>query len=76
VLRIHQKIKEFNDKLIQQQTPTAKPINITKTVLEFYKRIKNYKTATEAIENALKTEKIKYKDSKTEYMRFLISCDL
>ena len=89
----NKKIKEFNDKLkqqstptaiqqsaptaiqqstptaIQQSTPTAKPINITKTILDFIRELKKYKTATEAIENALKTEKIKYKDedSKTEY---------
>ena len=55
---------------IQQSAPTAiqQPANITKTVLDFIRELEKYKTATEAIENALKTEKIKYKDSeKKEY---------
>jgi hypothetical protein len=67
----NKKIKEFYDKLIQQSVPTAiqqstpiaKPINITKTVLDFIKELEKYKTATEAIENIFKTEKIKYIDS-------------
>ena len=83
------KIKEFNDKLIQQSAPTAiqqsaptaiqqsaptaiqqstptaiqQSINITKTVLDFIRELKKYKTAIEAIENIFKTEKIKYIDS-------------
>ena len=75
------KIKEFNDKLIQQSAPTViqqsaptaiqqsaptaihQSINITKTVLDFIRELKKYKTATEAIENIFKTEKIKYIDS-------------
>ena len=80
------KIKEFNDKLIQQSTPIAiqqsapiaiqqstpiaiqQSINITKTVLDFIRELEKYKTATEAIENIFKTEKIKYIDSeKKEY---------
>ena len=63
------KIEEFNDKLKQQSAPTAiqqsaptaiqQSINITKTVLDFIRELEKYKTATEAIENIFKTEKIK-----------------
>jgi hypothetical protein len=72
----NKKIKEFYDKLKQQSTPTAikqstptviqQPINVTKTVLDFIRELEKYKTATEVIENALKTEKIKYKDLKKD----------
>jgi hypothetical protein len=56
-------IQQQTPTVIQQQTPTVKPINITKTVLDFIRELKKYKTATEGIENIFKTEKIKYIDS-------------
>lgn len=71
----NKKIKEFYDKLKQQSTSTSikqstptpiQPINITKTVLDFIRELEKYKTATEVIENALKTEKIKYMDLKKD----------
>tara|TARA_Y100000389_G_scaffold160401_1_gene162534 strand:+ start:133 stop:285 length:153 start_codon:yes stop_codon:yes gene_type:complete len=38
------------------------------TVLDFIKKLEKYKTATEAIENIFKTEKIEYKEQECNHI--------